>query len=124
MRLLQAPVWLTHEWERPLARSLSFSWALFWIWFGFAAGAAEYASFSEILLQTLPGLLFLCASVFARRQPAAGGTLLIVMGAVVSAAFWSSAATGDLPGVLAIEFLLALPPVLSGYLYLSSSTRP
>ncbi len=124
MRSLHLPLWLSHEWERSLARSLSLSWALFWIWFGFASGAAEYASLSEIVLQTLPGLLFLLTSLVAVREPAVGGTLLISMGVIIFAMFWGAAGAQDLPSILAIESLLAFPPVFCGGLYLSSASQP
>ncbi len=115
--------WIAQDWERSLARAISVSWALFWAWFGFAAGAAESASWGEILSQMLPGALFLGATAFAWRRPLAGGILLIAMGSVVSAAYWASAEGLGLPRILAVESLLALPPVFSGFCYLACHQR-
>ena len=73
------------DWERVVARVLSLAWGVFWAWFGFASGAAEYASIADTILQTLPGLLFIGVSLFAWKSPAAGGAMLMALAFVVSA---------------------------------------
>jgi hypothetical protein len=123
MRQTHLLPWVANDWERALARAVSASWALFWAWFGFAAGAAESASLAEIFAQTLPGLIFLGATAFAWHRPLAGGIVLIVMGSVVCAAYWASAEGLELSRILAVESLLALPPVLAGFCFLSCHQR-
>lgn len=124
MSQLHWPLWTVEDWERNAARALSLGWALFWAWFGFAAGAAEYATFSEIVFQTLPGLLFLAAACFAWFKPAAGGASLLVMGLAVLAAYWSSAGDQGTARMVSVSLVLAGPPLGAGLLFLASAGRP
>lgn len=112
------------EWERMVARILSLAWGVFWAWFGFASGVAEYAEFADVLLQTLPGLVFIGISLYAWRNAAAGGAILLVLAMVVFCAYWSG--TGNEPSVrsLGTAILLALPPLMSGALFLAAAPAP
>ncbi len=107
------------DWERAVARVLSLAWAIFWAWFGFASGVAEYASVGEVFLQTLPGLLFLGVSLFARKNPAAGGAMLLTLAIVVFCAYWSSVAAEGAADGIGTAVLLSLPPLMSGALFLA-----
>lgn len=109
------------EWERAAARVLSLAWGVFWAWFGFAAGVAEYASLGDIAMQMLPGLIFLAVSLIAWRAPVAGGVMLIAMAFVVFAAYWSGADIHAGPREHVTALLLALPPLLSGLLFLATA---
>ena len=108
------------DWERVVARVLSLAWGVFWAWFGFASGAAEYASIADTILQTLPGLLFIGVSLFAWKNPAAGGAMLMALAFVVFCAYWSSVAGNGTGEGLGTAVLLSLPPLMSGVLFLAT----
>ncbi|MGB9610287.1 MAG: DUF7670 domain-containing protein [Bryobacteraceae bacterium] len=121
MKQLQLNWYGFHEWERAVARVVSLGWGVFWAWFGFASGVAEYASVADIFLQTLPGLIFIAVSLLAWRHPAPGGTLLVALAIVVFTAYWAGAENGPAAQGLATGLLLALPPLTSGVLFLASA---
>jgi len=124
MRQLHLNWYGLQEWERMVARVLSLAWGVFWAWFGFASGVAEYASFADVLLQTLPGLIFIGISLYAWKNPAAGGAILLALAIVVFCAYWSGA--GGETGVegLGTAVLLSLPPFMSGALFLAAAPEP
>jgi hypothetical protein len=119
MRQLHLNWYGLHEWERVVARVVSLGWGIFWAWFGFASGVAEYASVGDTLLQTLPGLIFIGVSLLAWKHPAPGGTLLVSMAIVVFTAYWADAGTAPPVHGLGTALLLALPPLTSGVLFLA-----
>lgn len=110
-----------HEWERVVARVVSLGWGVFWAWFGFASGVAEYASVGDILLQTMPGLIFIAVSLLAWKHPAPGGALLLALAIVVFTAYWAGADTAPAANGLGTALLLALPPLTSGALFLAAA---
>lgn len=120
MRQLQLNWYGLQGWERMVARVLSLAWGVFWAWFGFASGVAEYASIGDVFLQTLPGLIFIGVSLFAWRNPAAGGAMLLALAMVVFCAYWSNV-PGEADGGLGTAVLLALPPLTSGALFLAAA---
>ncbi|MEJ5367258.1 MAG: hypothetical protein WHT08_03000 [Bryobacteraceae bacterium] len=120
MRQLQLNWYGLHGWERMVARVLSLAWGVFWAWFGFASGVAEYASIGDVLLQTLPGLIFIGVSLFAWRNPAAGGAMLLALAMVVFCAYWSTV-SGEGGAGLWTAVLLSLPPLTSGVLFLATA---
>ncbi len=124
MRQLHLNWYGLQEWERMVARVLSLAWGVFWAWFGFASGVAEYAAFSDVLLQTLPGLIFIGISLYAWKSPAAGGAILLVVALVVFCAYWSSTAGESAVRGLGTAFLLSLPPLMSGALFLAAAPAP
>jgi len=119
MRQLHLNWYGLQEWERVVARILSLGWGVFWAWFGFASGVAEYASFADVFLQSLPGLIFIGISLFAWKNPAAGGAILLVLSFVVFCAYWSSVGGQHAMQGLGTAVLLSLPPLMSGALFLS-----
>ncbi len=112
------------EWERTVARVLSLAWGVFWAWFGFASGVAEYAAIGDVLLQTLPGLAFIGISLYAWKSPATGGAILLVVALVVFCAYWSSVAGGAAVRRLGTAILLSMPPLMSGALFLAAAPAP
>lgn len=121
MRQLHLNWYGLHEWERAVARVVSLGWGVFWAWFGFASGVAEYASVGDILLQTLPGLIFIAVSLLAWKHPAPGGALLVAMAIVVFTAYWAGAETAPAVTGLGTALLLSLPPLTSGVLFLAAA---
>jgi hypothetical protein len=121
MRQLHLNWYGIQEWERMVARVLSLGWGVFWAWFGFASGVAEYASFGDVFLQSLPGLIFIGISLFAWKNPAAGGAILLVLSFVVFCAYWSSVSGDHVVQGLGTAVLLSLPPLMSGALFLSAA---
>lgn len=109
------------EWERVVARVISLGWGVFWAWFGFASGVAEYASVGDILLQTMPGLIFIAVSLLAWKHPAPGGALLVALAIVVFTAYWAGAETAPAVSGLGTALLLSLPPLTSGILFLAAA---
>lgn len=124
MRQLHLNWFGLQEWERMVARVLSLAWGVFWAWFGFASGVAEYASFTDVLLQTLPGLIFIAISLYAWRHPAAGGALLLALAIIVFCAYWAGAGGEAAVESLATAVLLSLPPFMSGALFLAGAPEP
>lgn len=124
MRQLHLNWYGMQEWERMVARVLSLAWGVFWAWFGFASGVAEYASFADVLLQMLPGLIFIGISLYAWKSPAAGGAILLVVALVVFCAYWSSEAGGAAVRGLGTAILLSMPPLMSGALFLAAAPAP
>lgn len=124
MRQLHLNWYGLQEFERMVARVLSLAWGVFWAWFGFASGVAEYAAFADVFLQTLPGLIFIGISLFAWKSPAAGGAILLALAMVVFCAYWSG--SGGEAGVqgLGTAVLLSLPPLMSGALFLAIAPAP
>lgn len=120
MKQLQLNWYDLHGWERMVARVLSLAWGVFWAWFGFASGVAEYASLGDVFLQTLPGLIFIGVSLFAWRNHAAGGAMLLALAMVVFCAYWSDVSDGGSEG-LGTAVLLSLPPLTSGVLFLAAA---
>lgn len=121
MRQLHLNWFGVQEWERMVARVLSLGWGVFWAWFGFASGVAEYASFGDVLLETLPGLIFIGISLYAWRHPAAGGAVLLALAIVVFCAYWSSAGAATAVQAPGTAILLSLPPFMSGALFLAAA---
>lgn len=109
------------EWERVVARVVSLGWGVFWAWFGFASGVAEYASVADVLLQTTPGLIFIAVSLLAWKHPAPGGALLVALAIVVFTAYWAGAETAPAVSGLGTALLLSLPPLTSGVLFLAAA---
>jgi len=125
MKQLQLNWYGLQEWERVVARVVSLGWGVFWAWFGFASGVAEYASIGEIFLQTLPGLVFIGVALLAWKHPAPGGALLLALSIMVFTAYWSAAGVSPTVNGLGTAVLLALPPLTSGVLFLAASpARP
>lgn len=124
MRQLHLNWYGMQEWERMVARVLSLAWGVFWAWFGFASGVAEYAAFTDVVLQTLPGLIFIAISLYAWRSPAAGGAILLVVALVVFCSYWSSTAGESAVQGLGTAILLSLPPLMSGALFLAAAPAP
>lgn len=115
--------WSVQHRETALARAISACWAAFWTWFGFACGVAEFASFTDVLQQTIPGMLFIGVTVLAWRFPREGGALLLAMGIVVFGVYWNLAA--HLAGGPApiTSLMLAGPPALAGLLFCRAPER-
>lgn len=117
MTRIHFPSWSVQNREILLARSVSACWAAFWVWFGFACGVAEFASLTEVLQQTIPGILFTAVTVVAWRFPREGGALLLALGIIVFGVYWNLGAhLAGGPAPLT-GFMLAGPPALAGLLF-------
>ncbi len=110
-------LWRAQDREDSLARAVSACWALFWTWFGFACGVAECASFGDVLLQTVPGLLFLGAVALAWSFPRLGGPLLLALGIVLFGVYWNLASSQGAGPALITGAMLAVPPMIAGWLF-------
>lgn len=117
MRHIHFPLWSVQHRETGLARAISACWAVFWTWFGFACGVAEFASFTDVLQQTIPGLLFLGATVVAWRFPREGGALLLALGIIVFGVYWNLATQQGGGAAPLTGSMLAGPPMLAGALF-------
>lgn len=123
MRQLHLNWYRVHDWERVVARAVSLGWGIFWAWFGFASGVAEYASVGDVFLQMTPGVLFIAVSLLAWKHPAPGGALLMALAIVVFTAYWAGADTAPALNGLATALLLSLPPLMSGALFLATAPQ-
>lgn len=125
MKAVHWPRLDTGEWERCVARFLSGIWALFWLWFGAASALFAGGSPIELLLQAAaPGLLFLTLAALAWWKEHTGGIVLLLTGLLTLAAYWQMAAHREPDYWLTVGSLLALPPLLSGALFLAASHHP
>lgn len=108
------------------ARLVLVLWAGFWIFFvvgsAIGGGGAPPVTSSESLkgILTAVGVVLVCSSAvyFAWRPPRVAGISSILIGILVTGAYLS---ISRFESVLS---LIALPPLLSGILFLMSSRRP
>ncbi|QOY90409.1 DUF7670 domain-containing protein [Paludibaculum fermentans] len=118
MQHIHFPLWNVQHREAGLARAISACWAAFWTWFGFACGVAEFASFTDVLQQTVPGILFIGATALAWRFPREGGALLLALGIVVFGVYWNFATQQSGGAAMLTAVMLVGPPMLAGTLFL------
>lgn len=111
-------------WAHWTARILSLVWAGFWTWFGLASGIYEKGKPLEILLHTaVPGLVFLVSALIAWRWQAVGGVLLLLEGLVIAVGYLLMVQHSrfSLLTRIQVDLMLALPPLVSGILFLAAS---
>jgi hypothetical protein len=104
------------------SRTLAAVWAGWWIFFGIASGIGEKLDLFGILMHTLvPGLVFGLVFLLAWKWEAAGGILLVAMGALVTVGypmmmFRNRPIRWDWYSFILLT--MALPPLISGILLL------
>jgi hypothetical protein len=111
---------LSHiNWLKLIPRSLAFAWALFWVWFGFASGISEEVGFlSTIKHAASPGLIFLLSALIPWRFPRTGGVILIVEAVIITIAYPIMFDQFPLTTIILVLLTMAVPPLLSGILFL------
>lgn len=113
-------------WTRWTARGLSLIWAVFWTWFGLDSGIGEGGKPLEVLLHTaVPGLVFLGSALMAWRWEPVGGVLLLLEGLIVLIGYPLLTQHSRMPlsAKIFVELTMALPPLVSGILFLTASRR-
>jgi hypothetical protein len=101
------------------ARVLAVSWALFWVWLGFASGIAEGETVRGVVVHTaVPGLFFALLVVVAWRWQTLGGVLLVLAGLFAFVVY--PILFHRLPPLTIFLTLLtmAVPPLVAGILLL------
>lgn len=107
------------------ARITSLLWASFWVWFGLASGLGEGGGPVAVALHTaVPGLVFLAMAAMAWKREIAGGYALLGVGLIVAAGY-PILFISRLPisAVLMTDAMLALPPLLSGALFIAAGKK-
>jgi hypothetical protein len=109
---------------RSLAKSLALVWALWWIFFGVAYAVGEKFSKQALLVILVFPLLFLGSAMLPRLSERTGGIVLLVEGLVILIGYpWITYGRAPLFAIVAVLFMLALPPLISGFLFLAAGRR-
>lgn len=125
MRPLALPHWPLERWERTAARSILLLWSAFWIWFGLASGVAEHLSPAGIFIHTAaPGLVFAAIALLAWRHESVAGVLLLVIAVLILLAYDSMMGHRGVWYVLQVGSILAGPPAIAGFLFLTAAKHP
>ena len=106
------------RWLRFISRSLALAWAIFWVWFGLASGISEGIGFlGTVMHAAFPGLIFLLSALIPWRFPRTGGIILIIEGIIITVAYPIMFDRFPLTTVIFVLLTMAVPPILSGILF-------
>ena len=109
---------------RSLAKSLALVWALWWIFFGVAYAIGEKFSRQALLVLLVFPLLFLGSAMLPRFSERTGGMVLLLEGLIILIGYpWITYGRLPLFAIVAVLFMLALPPLISGVLLLAAGRR-
>ena len=109
---------------RSVAKSLALVWALWWIFFGVAYAVGEKFSKQALLVLLVFPLLFLGSAMLPRLSERTGGTVLLVEGLIILVGYpWFTYGRVPLFAIVVVLFMLGLPPLISGFLFLAAG-RP
>ncbi len=109
---------------RSLAKSLALVWALWWIFFGVAYAVGEKFSKQALLVLLVFPLLFLGSAMLPRLSERTGGIVLLVEGFIILVGYpWFTYGRVPLFAIVAVLFMLALPPLVAGFLFLAAGRR-
>jgi len=113
------------KWMHYAAGVLSLVWAGFWSFFGLASGIGEGLSPLAVLVHaTLPGLIFLASAIVAWRTQMIGAAVLLIEGLVVLIGYpVMTYHHFPFSTIVFVTLAMALPPLVAGFLFISSSTR-
>ena len=106
---------------RSVAKSLALVWALWWIFFGVAYAVGQKFSQQAVLVLLLFPLLFLGSAMLPRFSERTGGIVLLLEGLIILIGYpWITYGKVSLSATFAVLFMLALPPLISGFLFLAA----
>jgi hypothetical protein len=109
---------------RSLAKSLALVWALWWIFFGVAYAVGQKFSQQAVLVLLVFPLLFLGSAMLPRFSERTGGIVLLLEGLMILIGYpWFTYGRVPLFAIVAVLFMLALPPLISGVLLLAAGRR-
>ncbi len=109
---------------RSLAKSLALVWALWWIFFGVAYAVGQKFSQQAILVLLVFPLFFLGSAMLPRFSQRTGATVLSLEGLIILIGYpWITYGKVPLPAIAAVLLMLALPPLISGFLLLAAGWR-
>jgi hypothetical protein len=111
--------------RRLFARALATLWALWWVFFAFASTLAEGKGFWSVVVPTgIVLMVFGGCAAMAWTKERLGGTVLLLVGAVLlyASVFWMHHTRIDTK--LFVVGTLALPPLLTGTLLLHLHPKP
>ena len=113
------------KWMRYAAGALTLVWAGFWSFFGLASGIGEGLRPMAVLVHTtLPGLIFVASAVVAWRTHVIGAVVLLIEGLVVLIGYpVMNYHHFPFSTIVFVLVTMALPPLVAGFLFISSSTR-
>lgn len=124
---------LKKEWggERRIvvAKVLSLTWGLWWLFFGLLSAFSENLSLSGTLIHlTVPGLIFLASVAIAWFWRKVGGVILLSEGLLVAMVYSklvrNRVSPSQIPVALFTLALLAVPPIIAGYLFFADPGEP
>jgi len=110
------------------ARILALAVASFWLWWGVGSAYVEGFTWLGLLAHCIPGALILMATLVAWKWERIGGRLLVGVAVLVTAFLLWAISRGGYGGtyreVAAIVWsTMALPPLVTGLLFLASWGR-
>lgn len=109
---------------RSLAKALALVWAFWWVFFGVAYAIRQKFSQQAVLVLLLFPLLFLGSAMLPRFWQRTGGMLLLLEGLIILIGYpWITYGKVPLSALVAVLFMLALPPLISGVLFLAAGWR-
>ncbi len=109
---------------RSLARSLSLVWACWWIFFALVNAIGEQFSRQAVLALLLFPLLFLGCATLPRFSERTGGMVLLLEGLIILVGYtWITYSKMPFSTMVAVLLMLALPPLISGLLFLVTGWR-
>ena len=109
---------------RSLAKSLALVWALWWIFFGVAYAVGQKFSQQAVLVLLIFPLLFLGSAMLPRFSERTGGMVLLLEGLIILIGYpWITYGKVPLSAIAAVLFMLALPPLISGFLFLAAGRQ-
>lgn len=113
------------KWMRYSAGVLTLVWAGFWSFFGLASGIGEGLSPMAVLVHAaLPGLIFVGSAVVAWRTHVIGAVVLLIEGLVVLIGYpVMTYHQFPFSTIVFVILAMALPPLVAGFLFISSSSR-
>lgn len=117
---------LFNDWQRKAAWVLVVVAIVFWLWFGIGSAVVEEGGWFNWLMHILfPGGIFILSALIALRWQRIGGVILTILGLIaVALSLLSLVRNGGEPSMAVMMLItLALPPFLSGILFLVAARR-
>ncbi len=103
-----------------VAKIISISWALFWIFFGILSSIGRGYNFTETIISaSIPGLIFLLSALIAFINKIFGGFLLLFEGIILLIVnLFLIFSKMPLLVVIFMITIMVLPPIIAGWFFI------